>query len=217
MASVESTVASSLLRYPRVRNPFIGIENAGELHPLLLTIPIMDTATFIPKFVPQNTVDTIRRNYDAMLGTELILPVYNDPAPPDYVKTISKAFVLWFNRPLMHTFIIEENLVLRIGNGLICSEQYPLVISGSEVCCDGMIRGKVLISDLVYKTGFVDSKVAAFIKNTLFKYFVVRAEVEITNTSNLILRCNPTATTMLDSKGMLFTLKENADNLFYQI
>jgi hypothetical protein len=153
-----------------------------------------------------------------MLGTELILPVYNDPASPDYVKTISKAFVWWFNWPSMHTCIIEENLVLRIGNGLICSEQYlPLVISGSEACCNGMIRGKVLISDLVYKTGFVDSKVAAFIKNTLFKYFVVRAEVEITNTSNLILRCNPTATAMLDSKRMLFTLKENADNLFYQI
>lgn len=218
MASVESIAASSLLRYPRARNPFIEIKHAGELHPILLTIPIIDTATFIPRFVPQNTVDRIRRNYDTMLGTELILPVVNDPNSPDYAKTISKAFIVWFNSFLMHTIIIGENLALHIGNGLMCSEQYlPLVISGSEVCCDGRIKGKVLISDAVYRTGFVDSKVAAFIRNTLFKHFAARAEVEITDTSNLILRCNPTATTLLDFKGMLLTLKENADNLFYQI
>ena len=218
MYSVIGTVSDCWSRASRP-NETIDVEKAVSPYNITFTIPLGNREIFIPKVVSGQYVNEIYnlRNADCENDGTVIITIEGPDSSLMQENSLSKAFSKSFlsTRDFCRWFIQESELVT-MGKGMIIGgNDLPLLVVGHIHIKGCELRKKVLIDKSIF-TPPNNPKTAAFIKNTLLKYFLgTTAEVEIADLKELCsIRTNPI--NLINNEGLIRdSIAKNAEKLFY--
>lgn len=219
MYSTRDAVSFCWTRCPR---PEVSIDLEKAINPcnITFTIPLNNREIFVPKALNEQYAAKIYdlRNTDSESDGTIIVSVGS--ASDSFVteNSLSRAFCKSFPYfQIFQKWFIQSSEFITMGKGMIIgSDSLPLLVAGHTHIKGCEPRKKVLIDKSVFAISD-NPKTAAFIKNTLLKYFLgTNAEVEIASLKDLCsLRRGP-----VDLIGNEDNIKEsiarNAEKLFYE-
>ncbi len=218
MYSVIGAVSNCWSRAVRP-NETIDIERAVSPYNITFTIPLGIREIFIPRAVSGQYANEIcdLRNADCESSGTVIITIEGPDSSLMNENSLSRAFTKSFlsARDFCRWFIQESEFVT-IGKGMIIGgNNLPLLVVGHTHIKDCELKKKVLIDKSIF-TPYNNPKTAAFIKNTLLKYFLgTNAEVEIADLKELCsIRTNPI--NLIDNEDSIRdSIARNAEKLFY--
>ena len=218
MYSVIGTVSDCWSR-PARPNETIDIERAVSPYNITFTIPLGTREIFIPRAVNGQCANEIcdLRSADCESSGTVIITIEGPDSSLIQENSLSRAFTKSFlsARDFCRWFIQESEFVA-MGKGMIIgSNNLPLLVVGHTHIKDCELRRKVLIDKSVF-TPINNPKTAAFIKNTLLKYFLgTTAEVEVADLKELCsIRTTPI--NLINNEGLIRdSIARNAEKLFY--
>lgn len=216
-----STRGAVTVCWTRCSRPEVNIDLEKAVSPcnIAFTIPLNNREVFVPKALNKQYATKIYdlRNTDSGSDGTVILSIGN--ASDSFVteNSLSRAFCKSFQCfQIFQKWFIQSSEFITMGKGMIIgSSGLPLLVVGHTHIKGCEPRKKVLIDKSVF-TISDNPKTAAFIKNTLLKYFLgTTAEVEITDLKELCsIRTNPI--NLIGNEDLIRdSIARNAEKLFY--
>ena len=218
MYSVIGTVSNCWSRIARPRET-IDVEKAVSPYNITFTIPLGTREIFIPRAVSGQYANEIcdLRNADCESNGTIIITIEGPDNSLINENSLSRAFSKSFIAAGdFCRWFIQESEFVTMGKGMIIGGNgLPLLVVGHTHIKDCELRKKVLIDKSIF-TPYNNPKTAAFIKNTLLKYFLgTTAEVEVADLKELCsIRTTPI--NLIDNEGLIRdSIARNAEKLFY--